>query len=904
MTGPGESTARGVDARADEPGRSMLSLLLAHQRRSWRGGERVRVEAYLEQQPGLLSDDESVLDLIYHEVMLRAEAGESPRLEEYADRFPRWAPRIALQFAMEEGLGLEPLLLAGGGDTLPSAGQPRGTFRVPSVAGYEVLGELGRGGMGVVYKARQVRLNRLVALKMILAGDHAGPEAALRFLAEAEAVARLHHPHIVQVFAFGECDGRPYFEMEYVDGGNLAERLDGTPRPAREAARLVETLARAIHEAHLRGLVHRDLKPANILLAADGVPKIADFGLAKWLDAEAGPTRTHLIVGSPSYMAPEQAGPGPVPVGPAADVYSLGAILYELLTGRPPFQASTVLETLERVRSDEPVSPARLRPRLPRDLVTACLKCLEKDPARRYASAADLADDLRRFEAGETIRARPVRGPERLWRWCRREPAVASLALALMAGLAGVAAEWWRAETHLAEAIRQRGLAEQNAIRQVESGLRERTARLRSQARFDSAMRALRKIEEITKDAVLLREARLEGLRATLLQTALGFYRELQASLEEDASPGTRAQLSDAYTRVGRVTWELGLREESLAAYRRSLALAEQVAAAAPDDPRVRASLGKAHARIGFNFRTMGRPAEALRSYERARAIQERLALDGPPGAPRREELSWTLSNLGVIRQELGDPGEAIRLHRRAIAIHEGLARSSPDNPQHRSDLAWGCRYLGLALAGSGDRDSALGQFLQAASLLEGPARDRPLDAEFRWRLARCLDEVGRIQSLSGRPVDAARSLGRAAGIFEALVLDDPVQYAVDLVRNRLYRASARARSGDPDGAGGDLRAARELAGRSARVPREALFFDIACAYGLWSVAGLDGAIDPAEREARAGRAVAALRRAAEGGRLAADEIRRDPVLDPLRPRRDFRDLEADLAFPASPFRD
>jgi serine/threonine-protein kinase len=235
-------------------------------------------------------------------------------------------------------------------------------------------------------------------------------------VAEPESVARLHHPHVVQIFAFGDCDGRPYFEMEFVSGGSLSDRLDGTPRPPRDAARLVEILARAIHEAHRLGIVHRDLKPANILLTADGIPKIADFGLAKWLDVETGLTRTQSIVSSPSYMAPEQAGQSSTPIGPAADVYSLGAILYALLTGRPPFQAATVLETLEQVRSEQPIVPSRLRPRLPGDLVTICLKCLEKQPARRYASAIELAGDLRRFEAGQTIQARPVGVHERLWR--------------------------------------------------------------------------------------------------------------------------------------------------------------------------------------------------------------------------------------------------------------------------------------------------------------------------------------------------------------------------------------------------------------------------------------------------------------------------------------------------------
>jgi WD40 repeat protein len=281
--------------------------------------------------------------------------------------------------------------------------------------------------MGVVYKVRQLRLNRVSALKMILAGDHAEPEAAIRFLAEAEAVAKLNHPHIVQVFSCGDHDGRHYIEMECVDGGSLADRLNGTPWPGRTAAPLIETVARAIHEAHRLGIVHRDLKPANILLAPDGTPKVADFGLVKWVGVETGLTRTSWVVGSPSYMAPEQAEGKTGTVGPAADVYSLGAVLYELLTGRPPFKAATLLETLEQVKSVDPVSPTRLQPSIPRDLATICLKCLEKDAARRYRSSAELAEDLRRFGAGEVVLARPAGAARRVWRWCRRRPALAAL---------------------------------------------------------------------------------------------------------------------------------------------------------------------------------------------------------------------------------------------------------------------------------------------------------------------------------------------------------------------------------------------------------------------------------------------------------------------------------------------
>jgi WD40 repeat protein/tRNA A-37 threonylcarbamoyl transferase component Bud32 len=438
MTGAtDDAPADGGPSSGTDPDRPMLALLMAYQRRAWRRGERTPVEAFLAQQPALREDAEAVLDLIYQEVILREQAGEAPRLEEYLGRFPHLAPQLALQFELEGAFGPSTVEQSIADVTLGKRNSPAPAI-LPTVPGYEVMGVLGRGGMGVVYKVRQLRLNRVSALKMILAGDHAEPEAALRFLSEAEAVAKLNHPHIVQVFTCGDHDGRPYIEMECVDGGSLADRLDGTPWPA-AAAPLIETVARAIQEAHRLGIVHRDLKPANVLLTADGTPKVADFGLAKWLGVETGLTRSSWIVGSPSYMAPEQADGKAGTVGPAADVYSLGAVLYELLTGRPPFKAATVLETLEQVKSAEPVSPIRLQPKLPRDLVTICLKCLEKEPARRYATAAELAEDLRRFGAGEVIRARPIGAARRGWRWCRRRPSLAALGAAVVLLLAIVA---------------------------------------------------------------------------------------------------------------------------------------------------------------------------------------------------------------------------------------------------------------------------------------------------------------------------------------------------------------------------------------------------------------------------------------------------------------------------------
>jgi serine/threonine protein kinase len=372
-------------------------------------------------------------------------------------------------------------------------GPPRDQFTPAGVMvpGYRILGILGRGGMGVVYKAIQEKANRPVALKMILAGAHADAHDRTRFRVEAEAAARMSHPHIVQLYEVGDTpDGFPFFSLEFVGGGTLADRLKQGPLRANEAAALIETLARAIQYAHEHGIVHRDLKPLNILLdgaegpgPADGketmighsvaktlnrpdparphsstslrydpkalTPKISNFGLAKQLDSEDGLTRTGAIVGSPSYMAPEQAFGQSKNVGPAADIYALGAILYECLTGRPPFRGATVADTLEQVRTMEPITVRAFAREIPRDLETICLHCLHKDPQRRYASAAALADDLRRFGEGQSISVRPVGKFERTWRWCKRHPgssaAIGSLIALVLVVIGGLI--WINVET-------------------------------------------------------------------------------------------------------------------------------------------------------------------------------------------------------------------------------------------------------------------------------------------------------------------------------------------------------------------------------------------------------------------------------------------------------------------------
>jgi serine/threonine-protein kinase len=339
---------------------------------------------------------------------------------------------------------------------------------LPQVPGYEVEAVLGHGGMGIVYKARQRALDRPVALKMLLAGPLAGPQELGRFRRETAALAGLRHPNIVQVYDAGDVEGRPYFTMEYVEGGSLAQKLAGTPQPARQAAELVATLAAAVEVAHQGGIVHRDLKPANVLLTADGTPKVTDFGLARRLEGGDGLTQTGVPMGTPSYMAPEQARGETRGIGPAVDVYALGAILYELLTGRPPFRAETPAETVQQVISQDPVPPARLNARVPRDLDTICSKCLQKDPGKRYVSAAQLAADLGRFLRHEPIHARPTGWVEHGLRWVRRRPAAAGLlaAVVLLVLAGGVGAgllyqQWTAARARQAQTDREvRGVLE------------------------------------------------------------------------------------------------------------------------------------------------------------------------------------------------------------------------------------------------------------------------------------------------------------------------------------------------------------------------------------------------------------------------------------------------------------
>jgi serine/threonine-protein kinase len=370
---------------------------------AWRAGEGPRIELYLDEVP---EPDRSVLlfELLALDLELARAGGEDRLPRDYLARFPDHSHLVEKAFADASGASLAPPAPAGL-DISVTLVVPRAGHPVPlassRVGDYEILGEIARGGMGVVYRARQVSLNRVVALKMVLSGRFASDTEMRRFRVEAEAVASLDHPHIVPVYEVGEFRGRSFFSMKLVEGESLAGHVPRLLRDPRAAARLMATAARAVHYAHRRGVVHRDLKPANILVDAFDQPHVTDFGLAKRVEGGGDLTQSGALLGTPTYMAPEQAVRRATGVTAAADVYSLGAILYELLTGRPPFRAETVMETIAQVLEREPEPPTRVRPGVPRDLEWICLKCLEKDPAARYPSAAAFADDLDRYLRGE-----------------------------------------------------------------------------------------------------------------------------------------------------------------------------------------------------------------------------------------------------------------------------------------------------------------------------------------------------------------------------------------------------------------------------------------------------------------------------------------------------------------------
>jgi serine/threonine-protein kinase len=596
-------------------------------------------------------------------------------------------------------------VLAPGVTYTSPGGEPPTAKHHPVVAGHEILGVLGHGGMGAVYKARHLKLDRVVALKMILAGSHASPDQVSRFLTEAQAVAHLQHPNIVQIYEVGEADGLPYFALEFVDGGSLSDRLRAGPQDAPAAARLVETLARAMDHAHANGIVHRDLKPANILLTAAGDLKITDFGLAKRLEGDTGQTRTGAILGTPGYMAPEQAGGELRGITPATDVYALGAILYHLLTGRPPFQAATPMDTVMQLLEQEPVAPSRLTARLPRDLETICLKCLRKEPEQRYPRAGDLADDLARFLSGRSILARPVGRPERLWRWTRRNPGVAALAAAVLLLLLAVSVTSTAAALLIGrekeQAVQARHEAETNAD----------LAR-RAQAQAEAAERQAKTAEQQAKTA----QETAEGARRDADTNAALAHEQAGLALEtlSNLLVSVRLYLKDT---PGTQRLKQAFAKQAL----------EKLARIAPNVERATladASKAEAHRFLGTIYLELGKVKEARPHFEQCHAILAALA-EREPSDKTRRDLTVADNALGDVHLLLGDRVAARRHYLRALAARQAIHDADPKSEAARVDLATSHVKAGNASDGA----EALGHYQKALELRQALEAAAPPNA-------------------------------------------------------------------------------------------------------------------------------------------------------------------------------
>jgi tRNA A-37 threonylcarbamoyl transferase component Bud32/tetratricopeptide (TPR) repeat protein len=700
------------------------------------------------------------------------------------------------------------------------------------VGDYQIVSELGRGGMGVVYKARHRKLNRLVALKMILSGRHTSNDSLERFIAEARAVAKLQHPGIVQIFDIGEHDGLPYFSLEFVEGKDLQKDLNGLPRAPRRCAEMVEQLAVAMQYAHDHRILHRDLKPANILLDKDGRPKISDFGLAKVVDDEgSGATSDGTIMGSPSYMPPEQARGQQKAITAKSDVYSLGAILYQMLTARPPFVSERPLDTVMQVINNDPVMPRNLQPDVPVDLETICMKSLQKDPSARYGSCAELAADLRRFINGEPILARPVSRLERVWRWCKRNPKVA-----VPSGLAGVfifltavISSWaWNASAAAAvliakerdnvkeqrdEAERQKGIAIANEAKaQQEKEEADRQRILASEAKLQAekneelartqAILALKNIQFIVTDIddQLAKQPGMSELRIEMLKMLEKKWDDLDVQLTGGIRGTAIATLMTVRFKIAEAWISLGKLAEADATLAK---IYEQGKQRIVDQGRIDATRSNL-AQICLKWapvrqRLTGNPLEGERLLDEALVLLRDIIahpLDDPkatlPGPAKWEiasTLQGTLQQLASARKKRGSLDAASAVFTEAEKVSEDILadieRKSdwvlklPDGRlpliksffQQNVDL---CR-TGRAnvLCSLGKVDESIPVYQAVIQSRRAAVEANPTDRNAKDQLALQLRNFGQYMLRCGKIEEGAASLAEAAQIAESLYNED-----------------------------------------------------------------------------------------------------------------------------------
>lgn len=765
-----------------EPSDELRFAILDRQRQAWAEGWPRAAEDFLRDAALPQEHTEVLLDLLYNEIVLREERGERPSLEEYASRYPALREELELHFDVHSALQEELLDATCVSDSTRLAA-PDLSGPLPTLSNYDLVGVLGHGGMGVVYKARHRLLGRHVALKMFQPGRRPTPRELARFRMEAEAIARLQHPNIVQIFEVGEANGLPFIALELVEGGTLAERLEHERLTPAAAATLIEVLARAVHHAHERDIIHRDLKPANVLFGEGMTPKIADFGLAKLMESDPGlahdASRSGEPVGTPRYMSPEQAAGRNERIGPATDVYALGTLLYECLTGRAPFMGSSVIDTLDRIRHDEPLSPRRLERSIPRDLETICLACLHKEPRRRYSTALALADDLGRFLHAEPIRARRTPAWERGWLWCRRRPAQAALvAVAMLLVLGGTGAAIANLYAEQARLGRSRDELKQltsQGVTALEAG-DPQTAQQRFQAAW-SIVRAEPALaeHELSVSGWLDHSSReLEQRRWKQMKAPASLEERRDDLFVSSLLPGqatnraVRAALADALSLASGNDARSHAEREDLVLLESALALpADPTVALATLEahPELRSRL--IHARRAQCLELVGRGDEAAREREAAEGLPPREAAEGflaGCDALRRRDFAGAAQRFdrvlaaepehfrarllqAVCFLELGRTAEA------RVALTGCLAQ--------KPAFAWTRLLRGLALARGGELPAAFVDAQKAGA---------PTSAAMALLQARLCAEIGaRDASVAGEAQKAAvAALTRALDFLSA----------------------------------------------------------------------------------------------------------------------------------------
>ena len=651
----------------------------------------------------------------------------------------------------------------------PQAQLPRAPA-LPEIPGFEVVGVLGRGGMAIVYKARQVALDRWVAIKMMRPDIEIGFEGLKRFLIEARNLASLQHPNIVQIYEVGVLDAGPYLVLELVEGGSLDHKLHGQPQPVREAAQLVETLARAVEVAHAHGVIHRDLKPGNVLLTASGVPRIADFGIAKRVGEERL-TRTGAMMGTPNYMAPEQVSSTGT-VGPAVDVYALGGILYFLLVGQAPFSGSTEA-VLHSVCVDIATEPRRLRPEIPRDLETICRKCLDKDPARRYLSANALADDLHRFLAGEPIVARPVSIAGRLTRWSRRHPTTAVLGGLSAALLATIAIGATVVALQLAEQDRE--LATERDAEAAARIAADDSRKVATEQR-GLAIGAFRTLVTTIQDK-LRDKPELRAVRREVLDDALAGLRTIARSGDAESLSADRATAM-AHQQLGDAFAELGQAEDAKREYDRTLAMLEALAKANPDSDWQQWTLSIVDSSLGKLADHRGDVAEARARFHAA--VDAARAVDAHPHGtefpPERvlERLEDSYASLTVLDVDLAASGDAVddATHVLDVLARQRKLTKNPDDIL--PTVVDGYQFRAIARYQADDLAGAEADDREALAAARHAIDVFPLSLQAKVMVGQIEEELAVVLVAEGRRADALSSCSDAIGVLRLVRAADP----------------------------------------------------------------------------------------------------------------------------------